>query len=105
MRPRSTFTHNMLNADSTHNECIRDERAVATPGNRFRAYQCAPFYPARKVRYAVRASPSEEDRFLRAWIGFVVPASVCRPTVSVLPRVFAAIAAFDLDAVARLAVF
>src|ERR1700730_15208715 len=54
-----------------------------------------------------RAAPHAVKAFapFEAWTGSAVPVSVSPPTVSALPRVFAAIAASDLDAAARLTVF
>jgi hypothetical protein len=59
----------------------------------------------RKSQCAVKAFAPEDGRPFEAWTGSAVPASVSLPTVSALPRVFAAIAASALDAAARLAVF
>ncbi len=60
---------------------------------------------AQKIPVRVKAFVPEDGRSFEAWIGSAVPASVSPPTVSALPRVFAAIAASALDAAARLAVF
>lgn len=42
---RPFLAHNVLDTDSAHNQCIRDERTVAAPWNRFRTHNCAPFLP------------------------------------------------------------
>src|SRR6266852_2921396 len=59
----------------------------------------------REARCAVKAFTGEDDRLFGAWPGSAAPASVCPPTVSALPHVFAAIVASGLDAAVRLAVF
>jgi hypothetical protein len=58
----------------------------------------------RAAPHAVKAFAPEDGPSFEAWTGSAVPVSVSPPTVSALPRVFAAIAVSALDAAARLAV-
>jgi len=76
-------------------------RATPSP---LRAKRAAPQVHRCPTRHGRPENPNAVRAF-EAWTDFAVPVSVSPPTVSALPRVFAAIAVFALDAAARLAVF